>query len=283
MIFVDRSSQPVPSTLKGAASAGSIETAKNAKLAAAGKHDAMDFAAYSTQPVKDALGKLFHRKCAYCESLLLGNQPGDVEHYRPKKKVRLEPKSGKTQEVAGYYWLAAEWTNLLSSCADCNRPRKQEINGAGVEVKGKANWFPVKDEVRRAKDAKGIKREPRLLLDPCVDDPAAHISFHEDGSISARNGSAMGRATIIVCGLDRVELLQARAKQRRYAEGLIRNVLEKLDAKKAPSKQDIDDLLEYMDPSSPFSAFMKHVIGTRLGSRLPLLAKRAAAAQSRVR
>ncbi len=264
MIHVDRSGVPVPATLDGQNSAGAMETARNMALAAQGRHDDMVFAAYATQPVKDALGALFHRKCAYCESLLLGNQPGDVEHYRPKKKVRLEPISGRTQEVAGYHWLAADWNNLLSSCADCNRPRRQEVNGQGVEVKGKANWFPVKDEARRAKDAKGLKKEPRLLLDPCIDDPSRHLLFHEDGSVTAKSGSNMGRVTITVCGLDRLELLQARAKQRKFAEGLIRNILEKLAANTEPSHQDIEDLLVFMDPSSPFSAYMKHVIWSRL-------------------
>ncbi len=269
MIRIDRSTVPVPTTLHGEQSVGAQETAKNMELAAQGRHDEMAFAAYATQPVKDALGALFHRKCAYCESLLLGNQPGDVEHYRPKKKVRLEPTSGKTQEVAGYHWLAADWNNLLSSCADCNRPRKQEINAKGIEVRGKANWFPVKAEARRAKDAKGIKNEPRLLLDPCVDDPSRHLAFHQDGSISAKPGSAMGRATITVCGLDRLELLQARVMQRKFAEGLISNLLEKLAENKEPSEQDIENLLVFMAPTSPFSAYMKHVIGSRLSVLFP--------------
>jgi len=269
MIYVNRSSQPVPSTLDGKQSVGGLETVKNAELAAQGKHNEMTFVAYSTQPVKDALGKLFHRKCGYCESLLLGNQPGDVEHYRPKKKVRLEPKSGKTREVPGYYWLAAEWGNLLASCADCNRPRKQEINGAGVEVLGKANWFPVKDEARRAKDAKGVKKEPRLLLDPCVDNPIRHLLFHEDGSIEAKNRSAMGKATIAVCGLDRLELLQARAMHRESADVLIRHVLEKLTKNAEPDERDVEGLIKLMHPSRPFSGFVQHLVRSKLGAVFP--------------
>ena len=258
----------MPSTLDGKDSAGGLEAARNAELAAVGKHDEMIFQAYSTQPVKDALAKLFHRKCAYCESLLLGNQPGDVEHYRPKKKVRLEPISGRSDEVPGYYWLAAQWENLLSSCADCNRPRKQEIDGSGVEVRGKANWFPLANEVRRAKDEKGIGKEPRLLVDPCVDDPAQHLMFDDDGSISARDGSAMGRATIRVCGLDRLELLQARAMQRESADHLIRHILERLGQNQAPDERDIEGLVKLMQPSRPFSAFIQHVVRSKLGTLL---------------
>lgn len=269
MIRVNRSLVPVPSTLEGAQSAGGLETANNELLAAQGKHDEMKFQAYSSQPVKDALAKLFHRKCAYCESLLLGNQPGDVEHYRPKKKVRLEPSSGQRGEVAGYYWLAATWENLLSSCADCNRPRTQVIDGAGAEVRGKHDWFPLVNEAHRAKEAKGVKKEARLLLDPCVDDPAQHLVFDEDGSIDAKGGSAMGIATIRVCGLDRLELLQARAMQRESAEHLIRHVLEKLQRNECPDARDVDGLIKLMHPSRPFSAFVRHVVRSKLGALFP--------------
>jgi uncharacterized protein (TIGR02646 family) len=269
VIYVDRSLEPVPSTLDGPLSVGAREAAKNTELAKLGKHGDMSFTAYSEPPVKAALGRLFNRKCGYCESLLLGNQPGDVEHYRPKKKVKHEPVSGKTEEVPGYFWLAADWHNLLSSCADCNRPRKQEMNGAGTETKGKANWFPLAKESGRAKDAKGIKKEPRLLLDPCLDDPSQHLQFDEDGSIAAKDGSAMGRATIQVCGLDRLELLKARAMQRESADGLIRHILEELAENKEPDERDIDGLLKLMDPSRPFSAFIQHVVRSKLGALFP--------------
>ena len=79
-----------------------------------------NYTAYTKKPLKKALTVLFHGKCAYCESRYAGSQPMDVEHWRPKGKV--ETANG---EYPGYYWLAATWANLLPSCIDCNRSRKQ--------------------------------------------------------------------------------------------------------------------------------------------------------------
>src|SRR5687768_2662118 len=31
----------------------------------------------------------FYGKCAYCESLIAADQPGDVDHYRPKARVTV--------------------------------------------------------------------------------------------------------------------------------------------------------------------------------------------------
>ena len=71
----------------------------------------------------------FFGKCAYCESLITNNQPGDVDHYRPKgrvmdannKPVMITTALGENPHP-GYYWLAYQFSNLLPSCIDCNRP-----------------------------------------------------------------------------------------------------------------------------------------------------------------
>ena len=52
--------------------------------------------------------------------------------------------------ISGYYWLAATWPNLLLSCADCNRPRTQDDCDGNARVIGKANFFPLVDETKRA-------------------------------------------------------------------------------------------------------------------------------------
>ena len=65
-----------------------------------------DFSRYRRSEVKVELEKIFHGKCAYCESAFSSTQPVDVEHYRPK---------GPVEGVVGhpgYWWLAADWENL---------------------------------------------------------------------------------------------------------------------------------------------------------------------------
>jgi 5-methylcytosine-specific restriction endonuclease McrA len=94
-----------------------------------------------------ALGGSVADECAYCESRYAGTQPMDVEHFRPKGKVLEDDGT----EVRGYYWLASEWANLLPSCIDCNRERRQWLADLGaVRSVGKGERFPLVKGSRRA-------------------------------------------------------------------------------------------------------------------------------------
>lgn len=151
-----------------------------------------EFARYRENAVKAELERLFHGKCAYCESFYGSTQPVDVEHYRPKGEVEGVPGH------RGYYWLAMDWNNLLPSCIDCNRRREQKAPSAliGSIVKllssgefdrtrkmslGKASAFPLATETGRASGpTDSLLSEQRLLLDPTRDDPREHLTFHID-------------------------------------------------------------------------------------------------------
>lgn len=99
--------------------------------------------------VRGPLYAMHGRVCAYCQCHLPHNDPGDVEHFRPKSQ---------------YWWLAYDFLNYLLSCAACNRNRKKEK-------------FPL------AKGAKpcpwgerdNLHAERFLLLDPVVDDVEAWV------------------------------------------------------------------------------------------------------------
>ncbi|UQN06259.1 HNH endonuclease signature motif containing protein [Deinococcus sp. QL22] len=80
----------------------------------------------STRPWRaaDILAALFleaHEKCVYCESLLGSIDNMQVDHFIPKNEKPL---------------LAATWSNLNCSCADCNR----------LKVVGPAYVNPYEDE-----------------------------------------------------------------------------------------------------------------------------------------
>jgi len=60
---------------------------------------------YRNSDIKDALISETHGKCAYCESKLLHNSYGDIEHIVPKKKD------------ADLYF---DWSNLTLACDICN-------------------------------------------------------------------------------------------------------------------------------------------------------------------
>lgn len=180
--------------------------------------EAPEFKAYSDPAVKAELHLLFDGHCAYCESRYDHVSPMDVEHYRPKGAVIEE--DGKLSKP-GYYWLAADWDNLLPSCIGCNRARSQEQtleDGTTVTAtSGKANLFPLSDGCVRAKASGEEANERALLLDPCRDDPFQHLLFRSDGWVEPRAGvqeqaEPRGLATIEVCGLDRASLVESRRR-----------------------------------------------------------------------
>lgn len=177
-----------------------------------------DFKAYSDPVVKAALHALFGGHCAYCESRYEHVSPMDVEHYRPKGGV-IDDK-GKLS-TPGYYWLAADWDNLLPSCIGCNRARSQgqaaEDGSVTTGTTGKANQFPLVGGMARASKADDEAAERALLLDPCRDDPLLHLLFRADGWIDPRataeeTAEPRGLATIEVCGLYRAALVESRRR-----------------------------------------------------------------------
>jgi hypothetical protein len=208
------------------------------------------FAAYKGDDVKAALEELFEGKCAYCETFYEAGGPMDVEHYRPKGAVAEEP------DHWGYWWLAAEWDNLLPSCTDCNRKRRQEIvrpeaaevpaqpqletaavappgagkkrarkpKAAAADSAGKKDSFPVRGP-RWMTEADSNSEEDALLIDPTRRDPGQHLVFVvEKGRslvVARPDGAApdpYGDASIRVFGLNRVGLVRARSMQLRQLE-----------------------------------------------------------------
>lgn len=208
------------------------------------KRKAFPYAAYKSDDVKLRLEGMFHGKCAYCESAYASQAPVDVEHFRPKGRVE-----GAPQHV-GYWWLASAWENLLPSCIDCNRRRRQQIPAVVSDLRvltqtmnaGKQDAFPISG-VRAETETADLAGEQPLLLDPTRDNPDEHLKFYlgnDKGSglvypaasgqprpvhlpalsqdqatiaaAAARAGvSLKGAVSIQVYGLNRLRLVQERA------------------------------------------------------------------------
>lgn len=201
-----------PPSLDGVDSAGGKERAKAIAHYAdpANAEKSFDFKAYKGNDVIAALQSAFGVKCAYCESRYGAVGPADIEHYRPKGAIELPD---GTLQKPGYFWLAADWTNLLPSCIDCNRERGHEYeDGSGVT--GKANQFPLVDESQRAAEPGKESGEEPYLLDPTVDDPDEHLEFIDDGLVRGAlldgGESDRGNETIAVLGLRRPHLVGER-------------------------------------------------------------------------
>lgn len=185
------------------------------------------FKVYKDKALKELLKSLFNGKCAYCESRFLQVSPADIEHFRPKGAInRFNGQKDEKLIYPGYYWLAADWDNLLWSCILCNRKNNLDIpNVVGAQPLGKKNRFPVADEITRIRSHNedlSTEHSHKLILDPCIDDPSDHLFFplNEDdiGIVKSKilddnNPSPIGEASIPVYGLNRTELVFERNKE----------------------------------------------------------------------
>ncbi len=211
-------------------SKGEIETRRNI---AGG---ARVFKMYADKAVRRALKTMSHGKCVYCESPITTIYSGDIEHFRPKG--------------GGYYWLAADWENLLFACPFCNQTHTHEfnVNGRVVEaVYGKRDDFPlVAEEYRlgsaesalflgdRAAYQRAFETEEgvRLLLRPCSDkDIENYFAYSDEGLIlveAGLNGLERRRAetSIRTYALQRLGLVLAREARVVEIKAQIRRVEE---------------------------------------------------------
>ena len=230
------------------------------------------FGVYKLTAVKEALNVTFHFKCAYCESYFGATQPLDVEHFRPKSGVLV----GSELVWGVYYWLAASWGNLLPSCTDCNRPRGQALPDGTEQTLGKANQFPISSELRRAAREGEEKRESRLLVHPCLDDPAKHLVFGADGIVSWK--TRKGKESIRVYALLRRGLVQARkAFQLEVLThiSIARGLALELETSgpnprlEALLLQELQALARFIDPEHEYSATARALIDPVLEELMP--------------
>jgi hypothetical protein len=206
--------------------------------------------------------QLFHGKCAYCETVISSNQPGDVEHYRPKGRIRDQ--AGKVIKVVvnnteiehpGYWWLAYDWRNLLPSCIDCNRRRR---HGEDSIAAGKAEYFEVRGK-RAVLPTDDLTQEHALLLDPSSEnfDPKQHFEFMEDGTLKPITDEA--RYSCELLGLNRRERLVAQRAQAylQAKQALVCLLLQGATATPAALKSVRQQINDMWQGSSAYSAFAR--------------------------
>ncbi|MFN8192742.1 MAG: hypothetical protein U0R80_00495 [Nocardioidaceae bacterium] len=175
---------------------------------------------------RDFLLLATHKKCAYCETFLPpGERKGDVEHYRPKGRVRdrhgtivTVMMAGVQVQHPGYFWLAYDYHNLLPVCGACNRRARDEREG---RVTGKGDFFPTLDDWY-ASDPHGVAQEKPALLNPWLpeDDPEEHLVFDPATGFVA-GLTPRGKETEHVLGLNREGLVKERFDTCRNVENTI--------------------------------------------------------------
>jgi uncharacterized protein (TIGR02646 family) len=204
------------------------------------------FTVYGNKQVRKQLKKMFHGKCAYCESKITSIYSGDIEHFRPKGGY------GENNQIKkpGYYWLASDWNNLLFACPFCNQTNTHELmdNETIREVvQGKLNQFPLMTETYRLNYSHGnlffkdpnnykiafeLEEAERLLIKPCTDiEIEKYFEYDEIGIISPSiglNNFEKTRATtsIKVYALQRIGLVQSREEKVIQIKAQIRRVEE---------------------------------------------------------
>lgn len=116
--------------------------------------------------IKTELWALGCCKCWYSEASLQRDQ-GEVEHFRPKKKVA-------TVAHSGYWWRAFDWKNFRIAHPTVNKRITNYLTG---KKSGKGTYFPLRNETNRASvEADELNEEP-ALLDPANKDDIGLICF----------------------------------------------------------------------------------------------------------
>jgi uncharacterized protein (TIGR02646 family) len=225
------------------------------------------FKIYRQPYVKETIEKIFHKKCAYCESLYIVTQPVDIEHFRPKGAVVVN-----NQKKPGYYWLASDWTNLLPSCIRCNRSNSYLMPNNKKETMGKKNFFPLEDEGQRATKPGDERNEKPLLLNPFNDNPAKHLEFTAQGVVRAAlnkgEPSSKGLASITICALSRPDLVERRAEYARKILAQIERVKRAtLNMQRYPNdsnfkddlRKELRELKDYLEPNKEYAAMARQL------------------------
>jgi uncharacterized protein (TIGR02646 family) len=239
MRYVDRARIAPPPSLSDPDGAGARERANAEAHYRDPRAGAYKFKAYKGDDVKQALRTLFDGKCAYCESRHESTSPADIEHYRPKAGVV------GVAGHRGYWWLAADWSNLLRSCISCNRVEGHRIAAVGMNAAqiaaqamrnaGKGNLFPIA-AARAFQPGDDCDGEDPLLIDPTRRDPAAHLRWHvaEDLSLLAprfddSGADAYGERTVEIMALNRQALVEARSRHLQRLNEWLLDLEEALD------------------------------------------------------
>jgi uncharacterized protein (TIGR02646 family) len=153
----------------------------------------------------EALEKLYHFKCAYCESDTSAGAPFQVEHFRPKAKIQ--------DDLAhfGYYWLAYEWSNLTLGCSICNNNKRNHFPITGTRITEPlldAEGLPTSEYL--SLNSPLLLNEQALLLNPEIDKVEEHFYFLPTGKIVGKD--QRGEKTIEILKLNRKRLIFWRKK-----------------------------------------------------------------------
>ncbi len=260
MIFVDRRALPEPSIFTSKRMDAWRAEARDQNLeASAGQNKPTRNTKFYNR-VRPELHRLFHHKCAYCETQLPTRRDGDIELFRPlSRAINLDGKM-----APGYWWLAFEWSNFYLACAQCNRTYKR-------------NRFPVHGS--RLQYGGQVANEEALLLDPCLtrDFEEMHFYYVDDPAlqeVAMVPETKRGKVSIEILGLNRADLRRRRFGEWEKFQLLLEHSLVNTAAPAQPTIE--RSIRSSLDDDSPFLGmkraqaeifFQRH--GAELDARFP--------------
>ena len=208
-------------------------------------------------------------KCVYCESPIRHPGNASLERFRPKAGALDKDGSFSTEH---YWWLAFEWRNLYTYYVTCN--------------KAKGSKFPMKaSRATPGTPYDQLLDEPRLLLDPAIDDPEKHFTFESDGKVAALTPE--GEATLATLELNRPDLVRSRKDVGNHARQLLdiasvggysrwphewRDQLPVAAARRKMNKG-IAELAQLVSGNRPFAAVARYLVQAFMDAHIGLPAK----------
>jgi 5-methylcytosine-specific restriction endonuclease McrA len=262
MIFIKRPKAPAFLTDKKGKWYTEIRAAQKHYSKKAKK--AYKFKFYNDTALKAELEKVF-QNCAYCGTTYGASYDGDVEHFRPKGRVHE-----KNPQTPGYYWLANDWENLFLACQHCNQRRKHILVGTDkLTGYGKLDQFPLDPESQRMKKPGKLTKEEtaRLLINPCIDDPAEHLSYEEKECVIVPL-TKKGKKSVEVYVLQRPKLVKRRKEQmfRIFKQmEVVKRELQRFNKDKSAAqrkifKDELDYLMQYTEPEKEYAGVARFFV-----------------------
>ncbi|MGJ8693942.1 MAG: hypothetical protein ACSHW0_15850 [Thalassotalea sp.] len=214
-------------------------------------------------------------KCWYSEAPL-NEQCGQIEHFRPKK--RLHGLAKGTKHI-GYWWGAFDWENYRLASQVSNIRVTDYLSGKKV---GKGSYFPLKEGTQRAtKEAEEnqYEKDNVVLLDPCCKSDIKLLTFSLDSgkpipTIQPNNidGKFLNKEdewknerahkTIDYYHLDEGSWNTDRKDLMDEVAILCDQLIAERENNGKNAKYDelVDDLTEYLEKHEPFTSAVKQVL-----------------------
>ncbi|RIJ06628.1 ATP-binding protein [Pseudomonas sp. 91RF] len=171
------------------------------------------------ESMNGALKRLFHGKCAFCESYR------STVPYPFRPIVDALPMENRSEARLYYIWLSSAWENFYPICEGCN-PERPEF----FPVKGRRASLPSAAQLKRyVEEGIGLWRdhppkERNILLDPCKDNFIPHFTVDLDGYLFSHSDRA--QQTIQHFNLNRDDLYELRGQRmQEYFEELVERIL----------------------------------------------------------